>query len=332
MDNVDIINWLLEEKNPAVKYYTMNNLTEVSNKELAVAFATVNEDPIIKSILACQNEDGSWSQKERFYTDKYHGTIWQLLILAQLGANGNDPPIKKSSEFVLEHSQDSETMGFSVEMSKKTGHGLPSKVTPCLTGNMVYALIRLGYFNDKRVKGAIDWLVKYQTSNDGVATTTNFKYSKHDACFGKHTCFMGVVKSLKAFSVIPVEHRSVKIDMKIAELVEFMLCHHLYRKSHNLNQKAKPGWTRFGFPLMYQTDLLEILEIFSDLGIIDNRMKEAYDIVESKRQNDGTWKMQNTFNGKMIVDIESKNENSKWITAKAMKVLHKYHKDFSNGS
>ena len=212
-------------------------------------------------------------------------------------------------------------MGFSMETSKKTGHGLPGSVIPCLTGNMVYALIRLGYLQDERVKGAIDWLIKYQKADDGGESTSDQKYLKNVACFGRHTCFMGVVKALKAFSAIPAKQRSQEVNEKVLELSEFMLIHHLYRKSHDLETIAKVGWTRFGFPLMYQTDLLEILEIFRDLGINDVRMQDAYEVVKSRRQDDGTWKLQNTFNGKMIVDIERKNEPSKWITAKAMRVL-----------
>lgn len=321
MDNEAIISWLLEKGDPAVRYYTLKNITGAPLEQLAAARSAIMEDPAVMAILSKQNEDGSWFDKERFYTDKYHGTIWQLLILAELGADGSDPRIKKGCEFVLGHSQDPETMGFSMETSKKTGRGLPGNVIPCLTGNMAYALIRLGYLEDERVKGAIGWLVKYQKGDDGGGSTSDPRYLKHVACLGRHTCFMGVVKALKAFSAIPAHQRSKEVNEKIAELSEFMLIHHLYRKSHDLQTIAKAGWTRFGFPLMYQTDLLEILEIFMDLNISDDRMRDAYEVVRTKRLEDGTWKLQNTFNGKMIVDIERKNEPSKWITAKALRVL-----------
>lgn len=330
MNETEIMEWLLEKKNPAIRYYALVNLTNTAKAKLAAARKEVMEDQVIKQILARQNEDGSWSQKERFYTDKYRGTIWQLLILAELGASGDDPRIAKACEFVLEHSQDPESMGFAMEMSKKTGHGLPKKVIPCLTGNMVYALIRLGYLDDPRVQKAIDWLVKYQKADDGIESITDLKYLKHEACFGKHTCFMGVVKTLKAFSAIPAKQRSKKVNQKIEKLAEFMLIHHLYKRSHDLEKKAKPGWTRFGFPLMYQTDLLEILEIFTALGIRDERMAEAYQVVINKQQPNGTWKLENTFNGKLIGDIERKNEDSKWITAKALKVLSRRN-DYGKG-
>lgn len=47
---------------------------------------------------------------------------------------------------------------------------------------------------------------------------------------------------------------------------EFMLRHRVHRRSHDLARDSKPGRRRFGFPLMYQTNVLEILRILTRLG------------------------------------------------------------------
>ena len=135
---------------------------------------------------------------------------------------------------------------------------------------------------------------------------------------------MGVVKSLKALSVIPKDQRTIEIDKKITELSEFLLLHHIYKKSHDLNAVAKPGWLRLGFPLMYQTDILEILEILTDLGVKDHRMNDAFEMVKKKQDKDGKWILENTFNGRMITKIEVKGKPSKWITLRAANVLMKF--------
>ncbi len=275
----------------------------------------------IQKILSAQNEDGSWGEEGRFYSDKYHGTVWQLLVLAELGASGEDARIKRGCEFLLDHSQEPKTFGFSVEMSKTTKYGLPGKVIPCLTGNMIFALLRFGYLNDPRIQGGIQWILQYQTTDDGDGEHADGLYAYHSACFGEHTCFMGVVKCLKALSVIPKEKRTKDIEQKIQDLAEFMLLHHIYKQSHDLSKNAKPGWSKFGFPLMYQTDVLEIMDILTSLEIHDERKQEAYQLIEKKRMPDGRWILQNTYNGKMVVDVEVKNEPSRWITARAMRVL-----------
>ncbi len=72
------------------------------------------------------------------------------MILAELGADGNDDRIRKACEFILTHSQDFESGGFAYSTSVKKGGGRHSEVIPCLTGNMVWSLIRLGYLTDPR--------------------------------------------------------------------------------------------------------------------------------------------------------------------------------------
>ena len=132
---------------------------------------------------------------------------------------------------------------------------------------------------------------------------------------------MEVVKALKALSAIPPDECSVAVKGTIEDGVEYMLIHHIHKRSHDLSKLSKPGWRHFGFPLMYQTDIMEILDILAALGYRDERMQEAVDLVVSKQDEDGRWRMQNTFNGKVLVNIEVKNEPSKWVTLRALRVL-----------
>jgi len=323
--NDKTLNWLLEENNPSVRYYTMTYLlgAEVNHSELVEAKKQIMLSGAVKEILDFQNDDGSWGNPDKFYTMKYKGTAWQLLILAELGADPEDDRVQNACEFILKMSQASEDGGFSVEHGKKNDAGLPSKVIPCLTGNMTWTLIKLGYLKDDRVQSSIDWIVKNQRADDGdKPKLPKWAYENRVACFSSHTCFMGIVKSLKALSAIPIELRSDDVKTKIDELVEFILIHHIYKKSHELNRDAKPGWKRLGFPLMYQTDILEILTILIDLDIKDKRMDDALALLKSKQLSDGRWKLENTYNGKFVVDIEKKGEPSKWITLKSMYVLN----------
>ncbi len=104
-----------------------------------------------------------------------------------------------------------------------------------------------------------------------------------------------------------------------------MLIHHIYKRSHDLGRISKPGWLKFGFPLMYQTDVLEILCIMTRLGYRDERMREAIDLLVSKQDKQGKWKLENTFNGQFQVDIEQKGRPSKWVTLNALRVLKGYY-------
>ena len=83
---------------------------------------------------------------------------------------------------------------------------------------------------------------------------------------------------------------------------------------------------QFGFPYMYNTDLLEILGIMAKLGVKDERMQDAVDVVLSKQDEHGRWNMDLTFNGRMLASIEKKGQPSKWVTLNALKVMKAYGK------
>lgn len=321
------IDWLLEKDNPSVRYYTLRDLLKkpVSDPEIPEAKHAIMTTGIIPAILSKQETGGYWGQPERFYTDKYKGTVWQMMILAELGADGQDERVKKMVEFILENSQERKDYGFSYRRSEKTGGGITSGVVPCLTGNMVWSLIRLGFLGDERVKKGIEWICKYQRADDGIEKAPSGPlYDRYEMCWGKHTCHMGVVKSLKALAEIPEVKRSKKANEKIEQLAEYLLVHRIYKKSHNPEKVARPGWLKPGFPLMYQSDILEVLEILTNLGYHDPRMDEAIEIVRSKQTKEGRWKLENSFNGRMIINIERKGAESKWMTLKAIKVLMKF--------
>jgi hypothetical protein len=54
-------------------------------------------------------------------------------------------------------------------------------------------------------------------------------------------------------------------------------------------------------------------------------MQDAIQILLSKQDEQSKWKLENTFNGRFLVNIERKGEPSKWITMNALKVLKKYY-------
>jgi len=325
----DSTDWLLEENNPSIRYYTLRDILREpeNNIKLQEARLEIMKAGLVPVILAKQKREGYWEIPENFYTAKYKGTAWQLLILAELGVDNTNENIKKACEFILGNSQDIESGGFAYSSSAKKGGGRHSEVIPCLTGNMVWSLIRLGYLGDPRVKQGINWITSYQRFDDGIKELPKgWPYDRlKAACLGKHTCHMGAVKALKALSEIPENKRSTDVKNMIEKGVEYILKHHVYKRSHDLKLVAKPGWLKFGFPLMYQTDALEILGILTKLGYKDERMQEAIDVLISKQDNQGRWVLENTFNGRFHVNIEQKGKPSKWITLNALRVLKRFY-------
>ena len=265
--------------------------------------------------------------------------------------------MRAACEAVLRDSQDPNSGGFSCDRSKTSGGGLPSGVIPCLTGNLVFSLVRFGMLGDSRVQRALDWITTRQRFDDAEGDApTGRPYDRHEMCWGRHTCSMGAVKALKALAEVPPERRTPAVHATINAGAEYFLRHHVHRRSHDLTRDSKPGWRRFSFPLMYQTDALEILLVLTRLGregevalgadapaeavaaggagaapdgtggtpiLGDERMREALDLVASHADAQGRWKLQQTFNGRFWVDIETKGEPSRWVTLRALEVLQR---------
>lgn len=321
----DPTDWLLEENNPSVRYFTLVDIlgkTE-NNPEVRMAKENIMKIGAVPGILTKQKDGGYWGKPEDFYIrSKYRGTVWSLIILAELVADRSDGHVRRACEFILENSQDHESGGFSY-LSGKNG-GEHDKVLPCLTGNMVWSLIRLGYLEDPRVQRGIDWITTYQRFDDRISEVPKgWPYDKFEKCWGKHTCHMGVVKALKALAEIPPEKRSREVRETIEKGVEYILRHHIYRRSHDLSRISIPGWLDFGFPLMWNTDALEVLGILAKLGYKDDRMQEAIELVISKQDAQGRWKLESTFSGRFLINIEQKGKPNKWVTLNALRVLER---------
>jgi len=318
------LDWLLEPDNPSVRYFALRDLAgrPESDPVVSAARKDIMRAGPAPSILAKQRRGGFWGVEEDFYArSKYKGSVWSFLLLAELGANGRDPQIRDACEFLLTWSQDRASGGFAHRGSKKAG-GQPSAVIPCLTGNMVWALQRFGLGDDPRTKRAVEWVVRYQRLDDGDGPAPKgWPYTGREPCYGRHTCFMGVVKGMKALAEIPPRRRTKSVRRCLDEASEYLLNHRVFKRSHDLSKPGKPFWTRLGFPTMWRFDVLETLDILTRLGVRDERLGDAVELVLSKRDASGRWRLENSFEGKTLVPLERPGRPSKWITLFTLRAL-----------
>lgn len=100
MLKADPTDWLLEEENPSVRYFTPNKILDKPETGLEVKKARdeIMITGVVPKVLAKQKKGGYLEKPQSFYMAKYKGTIWQLIILAELGADGRDERIRKTCE------------------------------------------------------------------------------------------------------------------------------------------------------------------------------------------------------------------------------------------
>ncbi|NHI89617.1 MAG: nitrogen fixation protein NifH [Candidatus Thorarchaeota archaeon] len=318
------VDWILGPENPSVRFWALQQLEgkPANHRDVRDAQDAVMATPCVKAILNAQKGEGYWGQYRDMYNPKYTAITHTLLILAELGAK-RTPKIEQAIEHVFLFQRDS---GHFLADMPKTAKGKASVVKDgcCLDGNILYYLIHFGYLNDDRTKRLIDFQVDYHSDDVGGWKCRAFPIDKNGVY--PENCFMGGAKMLRALAQIPKAQRSSDLDRIIDQEVEVILENGIYRYLRNPDgsRKDKAGWKRFGFPLFYQSDVLEVLDTLTTLGVKDNRMQDSIDLVEESQQS-GRWLLKNTFNGKMLCVIEEKNKPSKWITLRALRVLLRFY-------
>ncbi|MBN1682929.1 nitrogen fixation protein NifH [Candidatus Bathyarchaeota archaeon] len=315
------MSWLLEKNYPSVRFWALLDLMDKSstNPEVLETQNNIMKSPEIMHILEAQNKEGYWINKTNIYLPKYTATTHCLLILAELGAK-KTPEIEKGIEFVYRSQRNSGHFLVDIPKTKK-GKSSSVKDGCCIDGNILTYLIHFGYLNDDRTKKLLNFIIDYHSDDSAGWKCRSYPINKNGVF--PINCYMGAVKVLKALSFIPKEKRSKSLNFLVDREVENILENYIYKYLRNPDgsRKDKAGWKKFGFPLFYQSDALEVLDILVRLGKSDDRMQPAIDLVLKSRQPNHKWLLNNTFNSKMLVNFEEKGKPSKWITLRALRVL-----------
>ena len=329
--NIDPTPWLLENdpNNPGVCYFALRELAELphDDPEVKAARQAVMDSGPVPAILNNQAPEGYWAKPGPGYNPKYRATVWQVSLLAQLGADGADPRVRAGCEYVLDNAR-SKHGGFSATAT-------PAGMIHCLQGNLCAALIDLGCFGEKRLDEALDWLARSITG-EGIAPNVErgapvrYLRSANSApgfvCSANNQlpCAWGAVKAMLALSKVPFDARTSEIQRAIEKGVEFLLGCDPALADYPMGYSTKPNrsWFKFGFPIFYVTDILQNLEVLTALGLGKNeRLIPALELLLNKQDAQGRWKLEYTYNSKTWVDIEEKGQPSKWVTLRALRVL-----------
>lgn len=158
----DSLTWLLEKKDPGVRYLALRDLSDTSpgDPELTAARELAHTKGPIAAILKEMNGEGFWVKAGHGYTPKYYGTVWSVIMLAQLGGRvEQDQRIEKACRYLCSHSL--------TENGQFSTTAMASGTADCLQGNLLEAMLVLG-FDDFPLEQAFEWMARSVTG-DGVA-------------------------------------------------------------------------------------------------------------------------------------------------------------------
>ncbi len=324
----ETLEWLLEPDDPAVRHLALRDLLDrpADDLELLAARREAHRIGPIAAILDAMDPAGYWVEPGPGYGPKYRSTVWSVTMLAQCGASAaEDERIGRACAYVLDHALTPD--------GRFSTNGAPSGSIDCLHGNLLTALLDLGCA-DPRLEAAFDWAARSVTG-EGVAPRTERdaapryyagKCGPGFACGANANlpCAWGAAKIMLAFGRVPAAWRTPLVERAIRQGVDFLFSVDPAEATYPSGYSAKPSgnWWKFGFPVFYVTDLLQIVEALVALGYgSDPRLANALDIVRAKQDATGRWPLEYDYTGKTWVDVGAKKQPSKWVTLRALRVL-----------
>ena len=320
--NDDPLPWLLEpdDDNPGVRYFTLQELLGLPNSDPQVrqARAQIMIQGPVPTILDAQHPDGYWAKPGGGHSPSYKMTVWQIIYLAELGADAEDERVRRGCEYFLSQSS-AANGGFAMNPRP-----VPSSVVHCLNGDPLYALVSLGLLDDQRVQAALDWQLRAINGDDQLRYYKSGTSGPGFACAynQKQPCAWGAVKAMKALVALPVAYRTSEVESAMQTGAGFLLSRDPAVADYPFTERVNSSWFKFGFPLSFRSDVLETTLVLANLGYgNDPRLENARDFILDKQDSRGRWKMENSLNGKMWIDIEIKGKASKWVTFRALRVL-----------
>jgi len=328
--NDNLLSWLLEKDNPGVRYLALRDILKRSDEDLELINARkkAHQEGSISQILDEMEGEGYWVEPGPGYSPKYRGTVWSVIMLAQLGATANhDQRIAKACQYLLDHAL--------TQYGQFSASGTPGSTADCLQGNLCGAMLDLEY-KDSRLEQAFDWMARSLTG-DGVAPmgdkSTSIRYYSGKCGPGfmcgsnnKQPCAWGAAKVMLAFSKLPREAWTPQIAKAVHQSVDFLFSVDPATAAYpsGWNDKPSKNWWRFGFPVFYVTDILQIVEALVRLGFgSDPRLTNAINIIKDKQDSQGRWPLEYNYTGKTWVDFGEKKQPNKWVTLRALSVLNK---------
>jgi hypothetical protein len=336
-----VIHWLLEDENPPVRYLTLTRLLNKpeTSSQVQQTKARLMDYEVTQGIL--KHSTKFWKDDDRAYW-KYTGKYWQLIFLGQFMADGRDPRVVEGVHDVLNKRKWVMKMG-----------------GQCLTANLLLSFRRLGLRDHAVVIEETESLANQIIADDGIKCIA-MDYSLLPRCHMalpkllllfaeipsqersanvnstiellvqkllENEIYVYVSSNRKKWQEI-LDRTPKRADLPKGQTVKNWISKQkkAFLNSHGTGARIpKQGWLKFGFPLHYNSDLLEAMYALALLETsMTPKLKGPLEIIRDKMIPEGMWVMENSLNGKMWADVEEKGKPSKWVTYFALYVLNHF--------
>lgn len=277
-----VINWLLEDKNPEVKYRTMIELLGVSKDEPEVKKAY---DGLLKSNTVGLTMD-------KFKLNKKWEDVTALCALAEFGLNRVDIPIDDYIERIIKN------MDFSMKCAKIL---------------MLRNLVSLGYYEHAWVKEEI-FSSFSSIREDGTFRCLDKTKKTNDSKLPN----MGCYRQTTTYLLLAAELKKIGVTLPQFELlINFYINHCVAFRSDNPEKAIIQEMIETYYPFDHvKLGLQMTIYGLSVLGAANHpACNHALTLLDNKKDGDGKYILDKSF---PYFEVGKVGEPNKWITLYAL--------------
>ncbi|HVB53951.1 MAG TPA: hypothetical protein VNF24_07125 [Candidatus Acidoferrales bacterium] len=317
---MDVVDWLLDS-DPAIGWQVMCDLADAPEEDVAAERARVSSEGWGARLLALQRQDGQWAGGTPTFTSaaavdwwqslppdrrgtlfpEWTSTAWSLTLLRDFGLDPASAGARHAVRLVR-------------DTCRWEHDGEPffaGEVEPCINGR---AVAIGGYFGED-VQAIVDRLLGEQMGDGGWNCE-----QENGATRGSFHTTIEVLAGLLEYERATGGSPEVKAARLRGQ--EYLLERRMLRRL-STGEVINPAWMQFSYPTLWHYDVLRGLDYLRAAGAApDQRVAEAIDLVESKRDADGRWPLENPHPGQLHFEMdEGEGRPSRWNSLRAMRVL-----------
>jgi hypothetical protein len=293
------IDWLLDS-DPAIRWQVMRDLTDAPASEVAAERERIAREGWGAAILAAQDSDGRWSGGTFF--PEWIATLDALHTLYLFGIEPDAPEVQNAIAPVHEAAR------WEYDNDLRFWDG---EVEPCINGRTV----AIGAYFGQDVRGIVDRLLTDQMADGGWNCE-----QERGSTRGAFDSTLNVLEGLLEYERSADADDAVRAARIRGE--EYLLERRLLRRLSD-GEIPQRRWLYVGFPNKWFYDVVRVLDYLRQARPApDERMAEALDIVESKRDADGRWPLDHRYHEQLLVDFgDAEGQPSRWITLRGARIL-----------
>jgi hypothetical protein len=316
--NPSVLEWLLDS-DPSIRWQVMRDLIGVPADEVAAERAKIPKQGWGAQLLAQQGADGAWAGTA--FNQGWDSTMHVLSLLREMGLDPVSDEACRAIDKVRDHVR-WKGWDWDGTWRGQDFDGNPffaGEVEPCINGQVMAS----GAYFGQDCQRILDLLLAEQLSDGG--------WNCEAVNGSTRSSFNTTICVLEAFLEYELAGgNNARVTEARLRGQEYLLERRMFRRLSTgeaiTDRDGGQDWRRFAFPTWWHYDVLRGLEYLRKAGFApDERVAEAIQLVESKRDRDGRWPLEVQYPGTMAVEMnEHEGQPSRWNTLRALRVLNWY--------